>query len=179
MTNPADPSQANKPMKPRALTYTEMMNGGRQQMDEAEHAREQELQQRVDALEDVDQLEQALGAGLIGNARRHLQIELLDANGIPALVHTYLRRELWRNGISSMSESCRDGAVAVCMTCQYLAYGVDQHCRTMVGCNLRQRQLQGEHLKKRCKLWSPTSQQAFGQRRRLRLVKQQLDWLFS
>ena len=45
----------------RALT-TEMMNGGRQQMDEAEHAREQELQQRVDALEkDVDQLEQALG----------------------------------------------------------------------------------------------------------------------
>ena len=61
MTNPADPSQANKPMKPRALTYTEMMNGGRQQMDEAEHAREQELQQRVDALQkDVDQLEQAL-----------------------------------------------------------------------------------------------------------------------
>ena len=46
---------------PRALTYTEMMNGGRQQMDEAEHAREQELQQRVDALQkDVDQLEQAL-----------------------------------------------------------------------------------------------------------------------
>jgi len=48
-------------MKPRALTYTEMMNGGRQQMDEGEHAREQELQQRVDALQkDVDQLEQAL-----------------------------------------------------------------------------------------------------------------------
>ncbi len=61
MTNPADLSQANEPMKPRALTYTEMMNGGRQQMDEAEHAREQELQQRVDALQkDVDQLEQAL-----------------------------------------------------------------------------------------------------------------------
>ena len=48
-------------MKPRALTYTEMMNGGRQQMDEAEHAREQEIQQRVEDLEkDVDQLEQAL-----------------------------------------------------------------------------------------------------------------------
>ena len=63
MTNPADSSQANKPMKPRALTYTEMMNGGRQQMDEAEHTREQELQQRVDALEkDVDQLEQTLRA---------------------------------------------------------------------------------------------------------------------
>ena len=38
-----------------------------------------------------------------------------------------------------------------------LAYGVDQHCRTMVGCNLRQEQLQqGEHLKKRCKLWALT-----------------------
>ena len=51
-----------EPMKPRALTYTEMMNGGRKQMDEAEHAREQKLQQRVDALvkKDVDQLEQAL-----------------------------------------------------------------------------------------------------------------------
>jgi len=51
-----------EPMKPRALTYTEMMNGGRQQMDKAEHAREQELQQRVEDLQkDVDQLEQALG----------------------------------------------------------------------------------------------------------------------
>ena len=48
-------------MKPRAFTYTEMMNGGRQQMDEAEHAREQEIQQRVEDQEkDVDQLEQAL-----------------------------------------------------------------------------------------------------------------------
>ncbi len=63
MTNPTDPSQANKPMKPRALTYSEMMNGGRQQMGEAEHAREQELQQLVDALQrDDDQLEQALMA---------------------------------------------------------------------------------------------------------------------
>ena len=48
-------------IKPRALTYTEMMNGGRQQMDEAEHVREQELQQRVDALqENVDRLEKSL-----------------------------------------------------------------------------------------------------------------------
>ena len=48
-------------MKPRALTYTEMMNGGRQQMDEAEHAREQKLQQRVEDLEkNVDRLKQAL-----------------------------------------------------------------------------------------------------------------------
>ena len=51
-----------EPMNPRALTYTEMMHSGRQQMDKAEHACEQELQQRVDALQrDVDQLEQALG----------------------------------------------------------------------------------------------------------------------
>ena len=64
MTNPTDPSPANKPMKPRALTYTEMMNGGRQQMDEAEHAREQKLQQRVDALQkDVDRLEKSLKGG--------------------------------------------------------------------------------------------------------------------
>ena len=45
----------------------------------------------------------------------------------------------------------------VCMTCQHFVYGVDQHCHTMVGCNLRQKQLQqGQHLKKRCKLWAPT-----------------------
>ena len=51
-----------EPMKPRALTYTEMMNGGRQQMDEAEHARKQQLQERVEDMQkDVDQLEQALG----------------------------------------------------------------------------------------------------------------------
>ena len=50
--------------KPRALTYTEMMNGGRQQMDEAEHVREQQLQQRVDALQkDVDRLEKSLKGG--------------------------------------------------------------------------------------------------------------------
>ena len=49
-------------MKPRALTYTEMMNSGRQQMVKAEHAREQELQQRVEDLQkDVDQLEQSQG----------------------------------------------------------------------------------------------------------------------
>ena len=43
MTNQITTSQ-EEPMKPRALTYTEMMNGGRQQMDEDEHAREQELE---------------------------------------------------------------------------------------------------------------------------------------
>ena len=51
-------------IKPRALTYTEMMNGGRQQMDEAEHVREQQLQQRVEKLQrDVDQLEKSLEGG--------------------------------------------------------------------------------------------------------------------
>ena len=51
-------------MKPRALTYSEMMNGGRQQMDEAEHVREQQLQQRVEDLEkDVDWLEKSLKGG--------------------------------------------------------------------------------------------------------------------
>ena len=60
MTNQATPSE-EEPMKPRALTYTEMMNGGRQQMDEVEHALEQKLQQRVEDLEkNVDRLKQAL-----------------------------------------------------------------------------------------------------------------------
>ena len=49
-----------EPTKPRALTYTEMMNGGRQHLDEAEHIREQELQKKVVALErHVNRLEQA------------------------------------------------------------------------------------------------------------------------
>ena len=33
------------------------------------------------------------------------------------------------------------------MTCQHFTYGVDQHCHTMVGCNLGQTAQQGEHLK--------------------------------
>ena len=37
------------------------------------------------------------------------------------------------------------------MTCQHFTYGVDKHCHTLVGCNLREKQLQqGEHLTKRC-----------------------------
>ena len=64
MTDPAILSP-EEPMKPRALTYTEMMNGGRQQMDEAEHVREQQLQQRVEDLEkDVDWLEKSLQGGI-------------------------------------------------------------------------------------------------------------------
>ena len=64
MTDPAILSP-EEPMKPRALTYTEMMNGGRQQMDEAEHVREQQLQQQVEDLEkDVDWLEKSLQGGI-------------------------------------------------------------------------------------------------------------------
>ena len=51
----------------------------------------------------------------------------------------------------------------VCITCQHFTYGVDQHCHTLLGCNLRQQQLQqGEHLKKKCKLWAPTWQKQVG-----------------
>ena len=32
-----------EPIKPRALTYTEMINGGRQQKDEAELTRKQKI----------------------------------------------------------------------------------------------------------------------------------------
>ncbi|QNI95263.1 hypothetical protein SynA15127_02196 [Synechococcus sp. A15-127] len=33
----------------------------------------------------------------------------------------------------------------------------------MLGCNIRQRQLQqGDHLKKKCKLWAPTWQKEVG-----------------
>ena len=60
MTDPAIPSP-EEPMKPRALTYTEMMNGGRQQMDEAEHNREVDLQRRTEELETkVEHLEKSL-----------------------------------------------------------------------------------------------------------------------
>ena len=56
----------------------------------------------------------------------------------------------------------RKGACS-CMTCQHFSYGVDQHCRTLLGCNMRQRQLvQGDHLTKSCKLWAPTWQKQVG-----------------
>ena len=51
----------------------------------------------------------------------------------------------------------------VCITCQHFSYGVDAHCHTLLACNLRQKQLQqGQHLKKRCKLWAPTWQKEVG-----------------
>ena len=46
--------------KPRALTYTEMMNGGQQQMDDLTHQQEIEIHQRQDLLErSVEHLEQS------------------------------------------------------------------------------------------------------------------------
>ena len=54
-----DPSPL--PGKPRALTYSEMMNGGRAQMDEQAYERELELKQREATLEhQVSHLEQSL-----------------------------------------------------------------------------------------------------------------------
>ena len=51
----------------------------------------------------------------------------------------------------------------ICMTCQHFAYGVDQHCHTLLGCNLRRGLLQqGEHLTKRCKHWSSVSDMETG-----------------
>ncbi len=47
----------------------------------------------------------------------------------------------------------------VFMTCANLRYGVDRYCRTMLGFNLRQKQLlHAEHLKKRFKPWAATWQ---------------------
>ena len=40
---------------------------------------------------------------------------------------------------------------------------VDQHCHTLVACNVRQQQLQQrQHLTKTCKLWAPTWQSTAG-----------------
>ena len=42
-----------KTPKPRALTYTEMMNGGKQQLDPEAHQRELDLSRRTEALEEA------------------------------------------------------------------------------------------------------------------------------
>ncbi|MBC8169044.1 MAG: hypothetical protein ACJ0GY_07215 [Synechococcus sp.] len=53
-------TEPNQPQKPRALTYTEMMNGGQQQMDDVTHQQEVNLQRRKDVLErSVEHLEQS------------------------------------------------------------------------------------------------------------------------
>ena len=49
----------------------------------------------------------------------------------------------------------------ICITCQHFTYGIDQHCRTLVACNLRRGLLQqGEHLLKRCEHWAWVSAEA-------------------
>ena len=49
------------------------------------------------------------------------------------------------------------------ITCQHFRHGVDQHCHTLVACNIRQQLLQqGQHLTKTCKLWAPTWQSTAG-----------------
>jgi hypothetical protein len=53
-------TEPKQPNKPRALTYTEMMNGGKQQIDEATHQSELELQCRKDQQErSIEHLEQS------------------------------------------------------------------------------------------------------------------------
>ena len=46
----------NEPKKPRALTYTEMMNGGTQRLEPSHDDQQPDLQQRVEELEHLDQV---------------------------------------------------------------------------------------------------------------------------
>ena len=53
-------TEPNQPPKTRALTYTEMMNGGQQKMDDVAHHQEIEIQERKDLSErSVEHLEQS------------------------------------------------------------------------------------------------------------------------
>ncbi|AKN59925.1 hypothetical protein WB44_00935 [Synechococcus sp. WH 8020] len=59
-------NESNQPSKPRALTYTEMMNGGQQQIDGAKHQAELDLQRRKDQQErSIEHLEQSLRGNII------------------------------------------------------------------------------------------------------------------
>jgi len=83
---------------------------------------------------------------------------------LPVVVHVYYTHgamEEW-DFIDERELQGWKGA-CICLTCQHFCYGVDQHCHTLLGCNARQQQLQqGDHLKKKCKLWAPTWQKEFG-----------------
>lgn len=59
--------------------------------------------------------------------------------GLMERVH-YAEMEGWRCIDERDIQSWKCGGV--CMTYQYFVYGLDQHCRAMVGCNLSQNQLQ-------------------------------------
>ena len=51
----------------------------------------------------------------------------------------------------------------VCITCQHFTYGLDGHCRTILGCKLKRQQLQqGQHLLKQCQYWSTLVNQSIG-----------------
>ena len=82
----------------------------------------------------------------------------------PGFVRLYQRKaasEKW----SYIDERDLQGwkADCVCMTCQHFAFGTDPHSFTLLGCNIRQKQLrQGDHLNKRCQLWAPTWQKEMG-----------------
>ncbi|MDB4485877.1 hypothetical protein N9025_00535 [Synechococcus sp. AH-707-B22] len=53
-------TEPKQPNKPRALTYTEMMNGGKQQIDEATQQSQLEHQRRKDQQErSIEHLEQS------------------------------------------------------------------------------------------------------------------------
>ena len=59
---PGDRGSMPDQTRNRALTYTEMMNGGRQQMDDAEQRRESVLRLRIEQMEqDVEHLRKSLG----------------------------------------------------------------------------------------------------------------------
>lgn len=59
--------------------------------------------------------------------------------GLMERVH-YAEMEGWSCIDERDIQSWKGGGV--CMTYQYFVYGLDQHCRAMVGCILRQNQLQ-------------------------------------
>lgn len=51
----------NEPKKPRALTYTEMMNGGTQRLEPSHDDQQPDLQEGVEALErKVEHLDQVI-----------------------------------------------------------------------------------------------------------------------
>ena len=82
----------------------------------------------------------------------HRHFVFISAEGIEIESLTTNRRQ---GDPPSMKKACSSAA----SPSQHFIYRVDQHCDTMLGSNLWQKQLhQGQHLKKRCKLWAPTQQ---------------------
>ena len=92
----------------------------------------------------------------------------LDLIALSEEIQKNYARSAWRSGVEEWGFSDErelQGWKGTCIriTCQHLTYGADQHCHTLLGCNLRQQQLQqGEHLKKKCKFWAPTWHKELG-----------------